>query len=130
MATPKSGPTAPIQINTEQLEMLASMGCTMIEMATFFKCSVDTLSRNYADAIQKGREVGKVSVRRMMWEQGKKGNSTALKYLVTNILKERIEDPFQLMGLGETEIANQLAASTPAETLLRLVKDYDKNKVG
>lgn len=130
MATPKSGPTAPIQINTEQLEMLAGMGCTMIEMAVFFKCSVDTLSRNYADPILRGREAGKVSVRRMMWDQGKKGNSTALKYLVTNILKEKIEDPFNMLGLAEAEVAAQIAQTTPAETLLRLVKDYDKNKVG
>lgn len=130
MATPKSGPTAPVIVNEEQLEMLAGMGCTMIEMAVFFKCSVDTLSRNYADVISRGRETGKASVRRMMWEHGKKGNSTALKYLVTNILKERIEDPFNIMGLNEIGVANQLAETTPTETLLRIVRDYDKNKVG
>jgi hypothetical protein len=124
MATPKSGPTAPIVINEEQLEMLAGMGCTMIEIATFFKCSVDTISRNYADALHRGRESGKASVRRMMWEHGKKGNSTALKYLVHNILKEKIEDNSIPLAEGGADLLQKLSAVS-TETILRIVKDHE-----
>jgi hypothetical protein len=130
MATPKSGPTKPIILDPEGVEALARIGCTNVEIGAFFKCSTDTLVRNYAESLQRGRDASKASVRRIMWKHAELGNSTALKYLVTNVLKERIEDPFNLMGLQETDVANQLAGSTPTETLLRLVKDYDKNKVG
>lgn len=88
----KAGPK-PIQLDTEQLENLASIGCTVEEIAAFFKCSRDTIFRNYATPLQAGRERGKSSVRRMLWEQGKKGNSVALKYLIHNVLKEKLEEP-------------------------------------
>ena len=127
MATPKSGKTAPIKINEHQLETLASIGCTLNEMAAFFKCSVDTISRNYADALSRGRENGKTSVRRMMWEQGKRGNSVALKYLVHNILKEKIEDYSQREGANSTtdQVLEKLSTIS-TEAILRIVKDNEK----
>lgn len=82
-----------VQIDETELGKLASIGCTMKEMAAFFDCSVDTLELRFADVIAKGREKGKSSVRRMMWLHGEKGNSTALRYLIYNVLKERIDDP-------------------------------------
>ena len=126
MATPKSGPTAPIIIDEAQLETLASIGCTLAEMAAFFKCSVDTITRNYAEALMRGRENGKVSVRRMMWEQGKKGNSVALKYLVHNILREKIEEYNQKPGeLSATdEIIEKLSGISTA-AILKIVKDHE-----
>lgn len=81
-----------IELDQEELKKLAAMGCTMIEMASFFNCSVDTLENNFSDIIREGREKGKSSVRRMMWRHGENGNSVALKYLVHNVLKEKIED--------------------------------------
>ena len=66
----------------------------MKELAAFFNCSVDTLERNVdlAEVIRTSREKGKSSVRRMMWLHGEKGNSTALRYLVYNVLKEKLDD--------------------------------------
>lgn len=126
MATPKSGKTAPIIIDEHQLETLASIGCTMNEMAAFFKCSSDTISRNYAVVIARGREQGKVSVRRMLWAQGNKGNSVALKYLVHNVLKERIEPEAKLSEglIAANELMTKLS-DVSTETILRLVKSYE-----
>jgi hypothetical protein len=128
MGTPKSGKTKPIIIDKHQLETLASIGCTMNEMASFFRCSVDTISRNYAESLIIGRDNGKVSVRRMMWEQAKQGNSTALKYLVHNILREKIEDHNQ--SNMEASTANQIMeklSTISTEAILSLVKDkHDK----
>lgn len=77
----------------ELLEKLASILCTMEEMATFFGCSVDTLERNFADTIKKGREQGKISIRRLQFEKAQAGNTTMLIWLGKQILgqKERIE---------------------------------------
>ncbi len=131
MAAPKSGPTAKIILNEEQIEMLVGMGCTMTEIAAFFKCHVDTLRDNYSNALERGLLIGKASVRRMMWDHGKKGNSTALKYLVHNILKEKIEEsPFATLTTASSEAARQIAETTPTETLLQIVRDYDKTRAG
>jgi len=132
MAAPKSGPTAKIEINQEQLETLAGMGCTLAEMAAFFKCSVDTLTRNYAEAIERGRETGKASVRRMLWTQGQKGNSVALKYLIHNVLKEKLEDKADNNFYVNAEVTNQLAklAAVPIERIRELAKEPPVNKVG
>lgn len=91
----KTGPKGPrIIIDLIELGKLAAMGCTMKEIAAFFNCSVDTLERNknYADMIQSSREKGKSSVRRMMWVHGERGNSLALRYLIVNVLKEKLDD--------------------------------------
>lgn len=127
MATPKSGKTAPIILDVVQVEKLAAIGCTQAEMASFFDCSVDTLQRNYAAHIAKGRENGKVSLRRLMWDQGHKGNSTALKYLVHNVLKERIEldlsnDQEQT---AQKEVMEKINAIS-TEMILKIVRDNDE----
>ena len=49
MAASYTGPKAKKNIDTVQLEKLASMHCTMKEMAAFFDCSVDALERNHAE---------------------------------------------------------------------------------
>ena len=128
MARPKSGRTAKIELNIEQIEKLAAINCTLVEMASFFNCSVDTLQRNYAANITKGRENGKVSLRRLMWDQGHKGNSTALKYLVHNILKEKIEDQTNSNDEKTNEVMDKINAIS-TEMILKIVKD-NEDKAG
>lgn len=43
-------------IDPEVVEKLASIMCTMNEIATFVDCSVDTLERRFADIIKRGQE--------------------------------------------------------------------------
>lgn len=127
MAAPKSGPTAKKNIDTVQLEKLASMHCTMKEMAAFFDCSIDTLERNYAVIIENAREKGKASVRRMMWLHGEKGSTVALKYLITNVLKERIE--IDSTKFGEESAQQDLAKkidTVSTEMILQFVRNNEK----
>lgn len=127
MAASYTGPKAKKNIDTVQLEKLASMHCTMKEMAAFFDCSVDTLERNHAELIEKAREKGKASVRRMMWIHGEKGSTVALKYLITNVLKERIEiDPTKF---GEESAQQDLAKkidTVSTEMILQFVRNNEK----
>ncbi len=124
MATPKSGKTAPIILDEEQVLALAGMGCTLREMASFFKCNESTLERNYAEVITRGRETGKASVRRMLWAQGQKGNSVALKYLIHNVLKEKLEDKTDNNFYVTSNVTEQLAklSAMPIEDIRRLAK--------
>lgn len=63
-------------INAEQVEKLAAMFCTVDEIAGFFECSRDTIHARFSDALQKGRDVGKVSIRRMQFRSAQRGNAT------------------------------------------------------
>jgi hypothetical protein len=82
-----------IEINEDQLEKLASILCTMEEMASFFGCSVDTLERNFADTIKKGKDKGRMSLRRLQFEKAQSGNTTMLIWLGKQMLgqKDKIE---------------------------------------
>jgi len=46
-------------IDKDQVEKLASFGCTNVEIAAFFGCSDSTIIRNYAGILTKGREKAK-----------------------------------------------------------------------
>jgi len=82
-----------IEINEDQLEKLSSILCTMEEMASFFSCSVDTLERNFADTIKKGKDKGRMSLRRLQFEKAQSGNTTMLIWLGKQLLgqKDKIE---------------------------------------
>ena len=98
-------------------------------MGAFFKCSVDTLKRNYAECLTIGAEQGKASAKRIMWSHFKLGNSTAIKYVVHNILKQKIEElGDKTKDLASSELMEKLA-SVSTDMILKLVKD-NEDKVG
>lgn len=75
-----------LEIDDNDVEKLASMQCTMKEMAAFFDCSVDTLERRFADTIRKGREKGRITLRRLQWQAAQKGNVVMMIWLGKQIL--------------------------------------------
>lgn len=66
-----------IKLDAGQVRELAGIGCTTDEMARIFRCSTDTLERNYMDAMEEGRANLKMSLRRkqvkLALEDGDKG---------------------------------------------------------
>lgn len=76
------------QVDTDQIYTLAQLWCTQEEIAAHTGVSVDTLERNYADIIKKGKEEGKASLRRMQWRSALDGNVTMQIWLGKNILKQ------------------------------------------
>lgn len=58
-----------LEIDPEVVEKLASIHCTMKEIAAIVECSVDTLERRFADLIKTGQEKGKTSLRRAMFKK-------------------------------------------------------------
>ena len=54
-----------LAIDPEQVKSMAQIGCTMDEMSTVLKCSVDTLSDRFGDLIAENRDKGKMSLRRL-----------------------------------------------------------------
>ena len=92
MARPKK------KIDPEQVKKLALIQCTMIEMAAFFECSVDTLERRFADVIKIGRENGKTSLKRKQFEIAMSGNVGMLIWLGKQHLgqKDQVENEMQV----------------------------------
>ena len=76
-------------IDPKQVEQLAAIDCTLEEIASVVGCSVDTLSRRFAGVIQRGRENGKASLKRMMWKAASSGNVAMQIWLSKNRLGYR-----------------------------------------
>lgn len=87
----------------EHLESMASIHCTNKEICAIFGFSETTLEEKFGDIVKRGREKGKASVRRLLWKQATNGNSVALKYFISNVLKERLEDVPSKFGDEATE---------------------------
>lgn len=76
-------------VDEKQVEQLAAIDCTNEEIASVVGCSVDTLTRRFADVLIKGRENGKASLKRMMWKAATSGNVTMQIWLSKNRLGYR-----------------------------------------
>lgn len=74
MARPKK-----YNIDPKQVEKLASFGCTNTEIAAFFGCSKDLISKSYSTNITKGKESGKMRLRQAMWVNAITHNNTTMQ---------------------------------------------------
>jgi len=68
-------------ISEEQVLQLAAINCSYAEMGAVLDCDESTLTRRFAQVIQKGRETGKMSLKRKQWEVAMGGNVTMLIWL-------------------------------------------------
>ena len=84
----------PININVQDVEKLAALQCTDEDMAACFHVNLRTFERRrkqraFAEAIERGRALGRVSLRRRLFELAKKGNVAAAIFLAKNLLGYR-----------------------------------------
>ena len=108
---------------------LAMIQCTYSEIAACMHCSVDTLSRHFADVIAEGHEKGKQSLRRAQYKKAMEGNPQMLIWCGKHTLKQRevIEvsqhkaDVQQLLGLWKDKDLN-----TDAEITFSTMTEDDK----
>jgi hypothetical protein len=102
----RSGPPM-IELDARVVEELASIGATKEEIAAVLGCSVNTLQRRAKDnwevkvALETGRAKGRASLRRLQWNQAKKGNTTMLLWLGKQLLDQR--DHARVKDTGETQ---------------------------
>jgi len=116
------------QVDAALVKDLASIFCTMDEMAAIVGVSVDTLERRYAEAMKRGRETAKSSLRRLQWKAAKKGNTSILIWLGKNYLGQRepsmipqeadtkIVELMKLVGMAVVEDGYLGACRTPSNT--------------
>ena len=78
-----------LDIDAEEVEKLAGMQCTMAEMAAWFGCDPQTIANRFSDETTKGREEGKMSLRRKQLSVAMGGNVAMLIWLGKQYLGQR-----------------------------------------
>lgn len=90
---PRAGRKA-VRIDLQEIEKLCALQCTDPEIASFLGVSVRTIERRrnkpaFAEAMDRGRAKGRVSLRRSLWGLAVKGNPAANIFLAKNLLGYR-----------------------------------------
>jgi hypothetical protein len=80
-----------VHIDLGDVEKLAALQCTEAEIASFLGLSLRTIERRmnqpaFAEAMERGKARGRVSLRRNLWGLAAKGNPAANIFLAKNIL--------------------------------------------
>lgn len=75
-----------LDINPDQVQKLAAIGCTDKEIGEIVGCSHDTLTRRFKEQLITGRANGKASLRRKQWEIALGGNVSMLIWLGKQVL--------------------------------------------
>ena len=90
MARPKK-----YNIDPEQVEKLAALGCTNVEIGSFFGCDESLISKSYSGNLIKGRSKGKTRLRQMKWKSAEQWNVSMQIWLGKQMLgqsdKQEIE---------------------------------------
>lgn len=94
-------------INPEQISKLASLGCTICEIAAFFACHPDTISNNYYDSVDTGRALGRRNLRQLQFELARAGNATMLVWLGKNYLGQTDQNGFKLQEISDETLAEE-----------------------
>jgi hypothetical protein len=104
MAKGKAG-RKPVQIDLIELEKLSSLHCTNEELADWFGVSIRTIETRrkrpeFAEAMQRGRSKGRISVRRAQMKMLESGNSTMGVWLGKQMLGQRDAITTEHVGAG------------------------------
>ena len=73
-------------VNPDDVYKLAAIGCSDKEIATWFDIEYDTLKRNFALILTKGREDAKQALRHAMLKNALSGNAALQIFLAKNWL--------------------------------------------
>ena len=95
-------------IDTDELEKLASYGCTTREMADFFGCPENVISGSYQEFTTKGRNALKKRLRMAQIKSALGGNVTMMIWLGKNYLDQTDKTETEL-SVSANEIAKKFS---------------------
>lgn len=104
-------------IDENLVEKLAKVGCSNESIAIQAGCSVDTLTRRYAELLRKSREGLKTQLRIWQLEAAKKGNVAMLIWLGKQMLgqTDKIEQTTDATVTAKAEITYSTAWGNTTE---------------
>lgn len=74
------------KIDIDQVKKLAAMNCSTAEIGSVLGCSADLLQRRFAAALKEGRDLGRMSLKRKMFDTAMNGNVTMMIWLSKQML--------------------------------------------
>lgn len=77
------------QIDVNQVEMLARIGCTYSEIGAVVGCDKSLICKRFSTEVAKGHEELKMSIRRMQLQSANKGNVAMLIWLGKQYLGQK-----------------------------------------
>jgi hypothetical protein len=92
MARPK------LDIDPDQVELLASFGCSTIEIARLHNCDDSTIRNRFRNELERGRENMKIKLRQLQWKQAENGNTSLLIFLGKQYLGQSDRNELELVG--------------------------------
>ena len=100
------------EIDFTELEKLCALQCLETEIAGWFECSVDTLSRRveektglrFAEYFAQKRGNGKIALRRQQMQMAMKGNPTMLVWLGKQYLNQKDKQEIEHSGAIDLSI--------------------------
>lgn len=103
-------------IDAAEVVRLASIMCTQEEMALVLDCSVDTLQRRFAAAIEKGQAIARASLRRKQWDLAQDGDRTMLVWLGKQWLGQQDKQTVEHEGEQKVRVVIEYAdEKTPTQ---------------
>ena len=126
----KSGAGRPkIQLDERQIRELASIGCSMAEIACIVGVHVDTLRDNYSKSLDEGREHGKVSLRRAQWKAAIGGSVPMLIWLGRFYLGQKEEMTFTSSEPDVRRLLEQWEVTAKKKSSFDKARDEREGKV-
>src|SRR5580698_6986227 len=126
-------PRPKAKIDMAELEKLCGMQCTDEEIAAWFSVSTRTIERlrasgRFRHSMDQAKAKGRVSVRRMLFSQGNKGNIAAAIFLAKNLLGYRDVMSNEHSGPygGPIAIDNQVDMSRLSDEELEMLEKLRK----
>ena len=86
-----------ISPDPDKIQMLASFGCSITEIAKYFRIDESTVRKNYKDELETGRESLKVKIRQLQLKFAERGNTALLIWLGKQFLDQ--SEPRREIGL-------------------------------
>jgi hypothetical protein len=88
----KKGPGRPkAPIDREQLIKCAERQWLTTEIAAFFRVSVSTIDRNFAEDIREARQRGHAKLRDIQWKRALEGSDRMIEHMSKHYLKQHEE---------------------------------------
>jgi hypothetical protein len=89
-------------IPAEKVKMLASFGCSYIEIGKYFGCSEGVIRKRFKVEYEQGKEEMKLSLRQLQWKHAGQGNTALLIFLGKNFLGQTDKSQVDMTGNLET----------------------------
>ena len=85
-------------IPPEKVKMLASFGCTYIEIGKYFGCSEKVIRTRFRTEFEQGKEEMKLTLRQLQWKNAQNGNTALLIFLGKNYLNQTDKSQVDMSG--------------------------------